>query len=118
MPLLSAVLMHPYTSYTASFDKASYVQGEIATLTVKFLDSKGNAANSVSGTGTWTSVTPMLDKCVSNWCSCWTRHYWYSKTYTYTVGTASGMTAGTYTSIIDFTTLTGAGTAVKSNSYL
>jgi hypothetical protein len=37
-----------------------------------------------------------------------------SKTYTYTVGTASGMTAGTYTSIIDFGTLTGAGTAVKA----
>ena len=29
-----------------------------------------------------------------------------SKTYTFTVGTASGMTAGTYTSIIDFTGLT------------
>jgi hypothetical protein len=37
-----------------------------------------------------------------------------SKTYTYTVGTASGMTAGTYVSIIDFTTLTGAETAVKA----
>jgi len=48
------------SSYTASFDKASYVQGELATLTVKFLDSKGNAANSVSGTGGWTSVIPML----------------------------------------------------------
>lgn len=32
-------------SYTASFDKASYVQGEVATLTVQFLDSKGNKAN-------------------------------------------------------------------------
>jgi hypothetical protein len=37
-----------------------------------------------------------------------------TKTYTYTVGTTSGMTAGTYTSIIDFTTLTLAGTAVKA----
>ena len=32
-------------TYTASWDKASYVQGEIATLTVKFLDSKGNPSN-------------------------------------------------------------------------
>jgi hypothetical protein len=32
-------------TYTASYDKASYSPGEIATLTVSFFDSKGNAAN-------------------------------------------------------------------------
>jgi hypothetical protein len=101
------------SSYTASFDKASYNQGELATLTVKFLDSKGNAANSVSGTGGWTSVTPMLTN-VSTTGAAAGLGTTGSKTYTYTVGTASGMTAGTYTSIIDFTTLTGAGTAVKA----
>ena len=102
----------PY-SYTASFNKASYVEGELATLTVKFLDSKGNAANSVSGTGTWTSVTPMLTN-VSATGAAAGLGTTGSKTYSYTVGTASGMTAGTYTSIIDFTTLTGAGTAEKA----
>ena len=102
----------PY-SYTASFDKASYVQGDLATLTVKFLDSKGNAANSVSGTGGWTSVTPMLTN-VSTTGAAAGLGTTGSKTYQYTVGTASGMTAGTYTSIIDFTTLTGAETAVKA----
>ena len=102
----------PY-SYTASFDKASYVQGELATLTVKFLDSKGNAANSVSGTGTWTSVTPMLTN-VSATGAAAGLGTTGSKKYSYTVGTASGMTAGTYTSIIDFTALTGAGTAEKA----
>jgi hypothetical protein len=100
-------------SYTASFDKATYVQGEIATLTVKFLDSKGNAANSIDTTGTWTSVTPMLTN-VSATGAAAGLGTTGSKTYTYTVGTASGMTAGTYTSIIDFGTLTGAGTAVKA----
>jgi hypothetical protein len=103
---------NPY-SYTASFDKASYVQGEIATLTVKFLDSKGNPANSVSGTGGWTSVTPMLTN-VSATGAAAGLGTTGSKTYTYTVGTSSGMTAGTYTAIIDFTTLTDAGTAVKA----
>ena len=103
---------NPY-SYTASWDKASYVQGEIATLTVKFLDSTGNLANSTSGTGTWTSVTPMLTA-VSATGAAAGLGLTGSKTYTYTVGTASGMTAGTYVSIIDFTTLTGAGTAVKA----
>ena len=102
----------PY-SYTASFDKASYVQGELATLTVKFLDSKGNAANSIDTTGGWTSVTPMLTN-VSATGAAAGLGTTGSKTYTYTVGTASGMTAGTYTSIIDFTALTGAGTAVKA----
>jgi len=102
----------PY-SYTASFDKASYVQGELATLTVKFLDSKGNAANSIDTTGTWTSVSPMLTA-VSTTGAAAGLGTTGSKTYTYTVGTASGMTAGTYTSIIDFTSLTGAGTAVKA----
>jgi hypothetical protein len=103
---------NPY-SYTASWDKASYVQGEIATLTVKFLDSKGNPANSTSGTGTWTSVTPMLTN-VSATGAAAGLGLTGSKTYTYTVGTSTGATAGTYVSVIDFTTLTGAGTAVKA----
>jgi hypothetical protein len=102
----------PY-SYTASFDKASYVQGELATLTVKFLDSKGFAANSIDSTGGWTAVTPMLTNVSATGAAAGLGNTG-TKTYTYTVGTASGMTAGTYTSIIDFTTLTGAGTAVKA----
>ena len=34
--------------YTASYDKAVYAPGEIATLTLKFVDSKGNAANDIT----------------------------------------------------------------------
>jgi hypothetical protein len=102
----------PY-SYTASFDKASYVQGDLATLTVKFLDSKGNPANSTSDTGSWTGVTPMLTA-VSATGAAGGLDKNGVKTFTYTVGTASGMTAGTYTSVIDWTALTGAGTAVKA----
>ena len=37
----------PY-SYTAKLDKASYAPGDIATLTVTFLDSKGNVANDIA----------------------------------------------------------------------
>jgi hypothetical protein len=104
------------SSYSASFDKASYVQGEIATLTVKFLDSKGNAANSIDSTGTWTSVTPMLTNVSATGAAAGLGNTG-SKTYTYTVGTASGMTAGTYTSIIDFTSLTAAGAAKSTPTY-
>ena len=103
---------NPY-SYTASWDKASYVQGELATLTVKFLDSKGIAANSTSDTGGWVGVTPMLTP-VSATGSAGGLDKNGTKTFTYTVGTASGMTAGTYVSVIDYTSLTGAGTAVKA----
>ena len=45
----------PYT-YKASLDKASYKQGEVATLTVQFLDIKGNKAATAS-TGTAGTVT-------------------------------------------------------------
>ena len=103
---------NPY-SYTASWDKASYVQGELATLTVKFLDSKGIAANSTSDTGPWVGVTPMLTP-VSATGSAGGLDKNGTKTFTYTVGTASGMTAGSYVSVIDYTSLTGAGTAVKA----
>ena len=96
---------NPYT-YTASWDKASYVQGEVATLTVAFKDSKGNAANNVVTPGAATFITPMLTAVTSTGSASMLPLATGSKTYTFTVGTASGMTAGTYTSIIDFTGLT------------
>jgi len=96
---------NPYT-YTASWDKASYVQGEVATLTVAFKDSKGNAANNVVTPGAATFITPMLTAVSTTGSATVLPSANGSKTYTFTVGTASGMTAGTYTSIIDFTGLT------------
>ena len=98
------------SSMTASFDKASYVQGEIATLTVKFLDSKGNPANSTSDTGPWVGVTPMLTN-ISTTGAAGGLDKNGEKKFTYTVGTTSGLTAGTYTAVINYTTLTSAGTA-------
>ena len=102
---------NPYT-YTASWDKASYVQGDIATLTVKFLDSKGNAANNVVSYGYSTIVAPMLTAVSATGAASVSDNAGV-KTYTFTVGTSTGMTAGTYTSIIDFTGLT-AVAAVKA----
>jgi hypothetical protein len=96
---------NPYT-YTASWDKASYVQGEVATLTVAFKDSKGNAANNVVSPGAATFITPMLTAVSTTGTADMLPSANGSKTYTFTVGTPSGMTAGTYTSIIDFTGLT------------
>jgi hypothetical protein len=95
----------PYT-YTASWDKASYVQGEIATLTVKFLDSKGFAANNKAGaTGGWTASTPMLTP-ISATGAAPVLDNNGTKTYTYSVGGNTAITAGSYVSVIDFASLT------------
>ena len=95
----------PYT-YTASWDKASYVQGEIATLTVKFLDSKGFAANNKAGAaGGWTGSTPMLTP-ISATGSAPVLDNAGTKTYTYSVGGNTAITAGSYVSVIDFASLT------------
>jgi hypothetical protein len=94
----------PYT-YTASFDKASYVQGEIATLTVQFLDSKGNKANTVGlhnalATGSFPMMTAVTafsgvvaDKTDG------------TRTYTFTVGGTTAVTAGSYVAIVEYASL-------------
>ena len=94
----------PYT-YTASFDKASYVQGEIATLTVQFLDSKGNKANNVGlhnalATGSFPMMTAVtaFSGVVANKND-------GTRTYTFTVGGSSAVTAGSYVAIVEYASL-------------
>jgi hypothetical protein len=106
----------PYT-YTASFDKAAYVQGDIATLTVKFLDRKGNAANSLDTPGAVTMVTPMLTAVTSTGSATMLPKADGTKTYTFTVGTPSGLTEGTYTAVIDFTSLTAVAATKQTPTY-
>jgi hypothetical protein len=96
---------NPYT-YTASMDKASYTQGEIGTLTVSFLDSKGNKANSVIAVGASTFVLPMLTMVTATGAATALTDANGEIKYTFTVGTTSGMTAGTFSGIVDFTALT------------
>jgi len=105
----------PYT-YTASWNKASYVQGEIATLTVKFLDSKGNPANSIGSTGVWTGSTPMLTP-ISATGTAPTLDANGSATYTYSVGGNTAITAGSYVSVIDFSSLTAVAAVKQTPSY-
>ena len=94
----------PYT-YTASFDKASYVQGELATLTVQFLDSKGNKANNVGAHGAMTTnSTPMLTAISSQTGTIANKNGGF-RTYTFSVGTSSGITAGSYVASIAYSGL-------------
>jgi hypothetical protein len=93
----------PYT-YTASWDKASYVAGEIATLTVQFLDSRGNKANNVGAHGAATITAPMFTAVTSHTGTISNKSDG-SRVYTFTVGLSTGITAGTYSSIIQYDTL-------------
>lgn len=99
---------NPYT-YSASFDKAAYTQGELAKVTVKFLDSKGNPANSVTAVGanSWslpymTGVDVNLSATNPASSTAVTGKSDGTSVYTLTVGTTSGLTAGTYTGVIEF----------------
>jgi hypothetical protein len=104
-------------TYTASFDKASYNQGEIATLTVKFLDSKGNAANSIAQVGTSQLIIPMMTFVSATGAASTITKADGTVAYTLTVGTTTGMTAGTYSGIVDFTDLTAVAATKQTVTY-
>jgi hypothetical protein len=97
-------------TYTASLDKASYQQGEIAKATVKFLDSKGNKANNMVAIGANSWVLPYMTA-VDSTITTTTGASANSVTdangevvYTFTVGTSASAVAvsGTYTGIVSF----------------
>jgi len=95
-------------SYSASFDKGSYVQGEIATLTISFKDAAGNPANSKTAvTATPEDMTisaPMLKQVEADAASK-TVDASGNVVYTFTVGTDSGLTAGSYNAVVSFPTV-------------
>ena len=84
--------------YTASWDKASYIPGDIAKLTVSFKDSKGNAANDVDAIATTLPVVSIggLDKTVTGPTTADVPDQG-SVVYTYTIGSTTGTFAGTVT---------------------
>jgi len=96
------------STYTAAFDKAKYVQGDIATLTISFLDAKGAVANSYDPVA---NATP--DQAfTANQMERVTAHAASAKpngsgqlVYTFTVGTASGVIPGAYNAVISLPTL-------------
>ena len=109
-------------TYTASWDKASYVQGEIATLTVKFLDSKGNPSNRkvvlTQATSTDAHVTaPMMGAVTAVTGANVRPDINGVKTYTFTVGTSSGITAGSYNAVVDYYALTAVAATKQTPGY-
>jgi len=107
----------PY-SYTASWDKASYVQGEIATLTVQFKDVAGNAAASSTTGGSAAVISAPQMTITSTPGASKNANASGAVVHTFTVGTSSGVIEGSYNALVDYGTLTGAGSAtVQSVPY-
>jgi len=109
-------------TYTASLDKASYVMGEIATLTVKFLDSKGNPANRKTTVAQATAtdahiVAPMMTAVTSIVGGTVRPDINGVKTYTFTVGTTTGLTSGKYNMVIDYAGMVAAGATKPTVTY-
>jgi len=103
-------------SMTAGFDKAKYISGEVATLTVSFKDSKGNVANNVDAPGASTIAVPGMTLVSTTGSSEAVLKSGGKFTYTYTVG----QTAGAFAAVVDFTTTnttTGQYSTVQTPSY-
>ena len=95
----------PYT-FTASTDKAAYTQGEIATVTVQFLDSKGNKSNTVVAPGASSFILPMMTAVDYASSATAVTKADGTSVYKFTVGgTDVAVTAGTYTGVISYTGL-------------
>ena len=87
-------------TYTAGFDKASYISGDVATLTVTFKDSKGNVANNVSAASALSVIAvPGMTLVSATGSATAVLKQGGKFEYTYTVG----QTAGKYAAVVDFT---------------
>jgi uncharacterized protein YkwD len=62
-------------------------------------------------------VTPMLTAVTTTGSATMLPQADGTKTYTFTVGTPTGMTAGTYTAVIDFTALTAVAATKQTPTY-
>jgi len=112
-PFVARCAGSPYT-FTASLDKASYTQGDVATVTLQFLDSKGNKANNVTAPGASSFTLPQMTSI--DWASSAAAVTKADGTmvYKYSVGTNSGLTAGGWTGTISYTSLLAAASATPS----
>jgi len=91
----------PYT-YKASLDKASYKQGEVATLTVQFLDIKGNKAATAS-TGTAGTVTfNQMSRVGGDPAAAKKTDINGVITHTMTIGNSGTFTPGTYIGLVSY----------------
>jgi len=107
---------NPYT-YTASFDKASYVQGEIATLTVQFKDIKGNNAATVS-TGTAAVISaPQMTRVGGDPTASKKTDIDGKIVHTFTVGTTTAVVDGAYVGLVNYSDYTAVAATIQQVRY-
>ena len=106
-------------AYTASWDKAIYAQGDVATLTVQFKDAKGGVANSIDVV----SASPADQVITANQMERVTAHAASATlsakgqlVYTFTVGTSTGIVPGKYNAVVSFPTVNTAGAALGTSN--
>jgi hypothetical protein len=99
------------STYTASWDKASYKQGDIAKLTVSFKDAYGAPANSQSAVTTYANnasdeliSTPMMTR-IGSTTAALSPDENGNVVFTYSVGTTTGVTPGAYQASVSFPTV-------------
>jgi hypothetical protein len=104
----------PYT-FTAALDRSSYIQGDIATVTLQFLDSKGNKANNVAAIGAGVFNLPMMTQIDGSASASAVTKADGTRVIRFSVA-ASGaaVTAGTYTGTISYGALAAAATATPT----
>jgi len=105
-------------SYKASLDKASYKQGEIATLTVQFYDVAGNKAASLT-TGSTAGVIslPQMTRVGADPAASKVADINGVVTHTYTVGTSTGITEGSFSGYVTYGTINSLGGTAQTVSY-
>jgi hypothetical protein len=92
-------------TYTVAMDKAAYKQGDIATVTVQFTDSKGNKANSVTAVGANTWVLPYVNPVTFTGTGASATAVSKadgSVAYTFTVGTTTAVVNGSYAGVVTY----------------
>jgi hypothetical protein len=104
--------------YTASWDKATYAQGDVAILTVSFTDLVGSPANSYDAVSASTNqvITALQMERVTAHSSAATPGSSSTIAYTFTVGTASGVVPGAYQAVISYPTVNTAGSTLKTGN--
>jgi hypothetical protein len=115
------------STYTASWDKATYAQGELAKLTVSFKDAFGAPAATSSavtalnnGTPNISNeiiVAPMMTLVGTPSSAVLYTNADGNLVYTYSVGTSSGITPGVYQASVSFPTVNSAKGVAQAASY-
>jgi hypothetical protein len=105
-------------SYSASWDKATYAQGDVAKLTIQFRDSKGAVANSYDDLSAATNqaITANQMERVTAHTAAAESDGKGQLVYTFTVGTSTGIVAGKYNSVVSFPTVNDRGAAAGVTS--